>query len=363
MPPPCPSPASGGGDAGALSSCLRCRSMISRRDKMNLHRRRLLQLAAGAAALPALAPSARAQAYPSRPITIVVPLPPGGAYDLLARLLAEPMRAFLGQPVLVENIPGADRGIIKVVRAAPDGYTLGIGGWNTYVLRPAVFPMQHDLLKALEPITFLADSPYWIISKNAVPAKNLAELITWLKANAGKATAGTIAGGGSHVCGAYLQKSTGTTFQLVPYRGGAPALQDLVAGQIDFMCDFAANSLEQFRSGKVRAYAVMAKHRWYAASEIPTADEAGLPGFYISNWSGLWAPAGTPQDIIGKLNATIVAALAGCNHPQALPRLGTRNAAGRAANPAGAARAAQGRGREVVPDRRGGGHQGIGEQA
>jgi tripartite-type tricarboxylate transporter receptor subunit TctC len=220
------------------------------------------------------------------------------------------MRAFLGQPVLVENIPGADRGIIKVVRAAADGYTLGIGGWNTHVLRPAVFPMQHDLIKELEPIAFLADAPYWIISKNAVPAKNLRELIAWLKANPGKATAGTIAGGGSHVCGAYLQTSTDTSFQFVPYRGGAPALQDLVAGQIDFMCDFAANSLEQFRSGNVRAYAVMAKHRWHAAPEVPTADEAGLPGFYISNWSGLWAPAGTPQPIIAKLNAAIVAALA-----------------------------------------------------
>jgi len=280
---------------------------------MTLDRRRLLQLAAGAAASPALTRRARAQAYPSRPITIVVPLPPGGAYDLLARLLAEPMRVSLGQPVLVENIPGADRGIIKVVRAAPDGYTLGIGGWNTYVLRPAVFPMQHDLLKELEPIAFLADSPYWIISKNAVPAKNLAELIAWRKASHGKTTAGTVAGGGSHVCGAYLQNSTGTTFQFVPYRGGAPALQDLVAGQIDFMCDFAANSLEQFRSGNVRAYAVMAKHRWHAAPEVPTADEAGLPGFYISNWSGLWAPAGTPQPIIAKLNATIVAALADKN--------------------------------------------------
>jgi tripartite-type tricarboxylate transporter receptor subunit TctC len=143
-----------------------------------------------------------------------------------------------------------------------------------------------------------------------VPAKNLRELIAWLKANPGKATAGTIAGGGSHVCGAYLQTSTGTTFQFVPYRGGAPALQDLVAGQIDFMCDFAANSLEQFRSGNVRAYAVMAKHRWQPAPDVPTADEAGLPGFYISNWSGLWAPAGTPQPIIAKLNAAIVAALA-----------------------------------------------------
>ena len=177
--------------------------MIStKRQAMALHRRRLLQFAAGAAAVPALARTASAQAYPSRPITMVVPLPPGGAYDLLARLLAEPMRAFLGQPALVENIPGADRGIIKVVRAAADGYTLGIGGWNTYVLRPAVFPMQHDLIKELEPIAFLADAPYWIISKNALPAKDLKELIAWLKANPGKASAGTTgAGGGSHVCG------------------------------------------------------------------------------------------------------------------------------------------------------------------
>src|SRR5205807_10636093 len=144
---------------------------------MTLHRRRLLQLAAGAAASPALTRRARAQAYPSRPITMVVPLPPGGAYDILARLLAEPMRVFLGQPVLVENIPGADRGIIKLVRAAPDGYTLGIGGWTTYVLRPAVFPMQPALLQGLEPIAFVADSAYWVLSTTAVLATNFAQLI------------------------------------------------------------------------------------------------------------------------------------------------------------------------------------------
>src|SRR5438874_6091629 len=276
---------------------------------MTLDRRRLLQLAAGAAASPALTRRARAQAYPSRPITIVVPLPPGGAYDILARLLAEPMRVSLGQPVLVENIPGADRGIIKVVRAAADGYTLGIGGWNTYVLRPAVFPIQHDLIKELEPIAFLADSPYWIISKNAVPAKNLAELIAWLKAN-GKATAGTVAGGGSHVCGAYLQNSTGTTFQFVPYRGGAPALQDLVAGQIDFMCDLAANSLAQYRNGNIKALAVMAKTRWFAAPDVPSTDEAGVPGVYISTWHGFWTPKNTPADVVGRINAAAYAAMA-----------------------------------------------------
>jgi tripartite-type tricarboxylate transporter receptor subunit TctC len=243
-----------------------------------------------------------------------VPLPAGGAYDVLARLLAEQMRASLGHPVLVENIPGADRGIVKVVRAAPDGYTLGFGGWASYVLRPAIFSIQHDLLKELDPIAFLADAPYWIISKNAVPAKDLKELIAWLKANPGKASAGTTgAGGGSHVCGVYLQSNSGTTFQFVPYRGGAPALQDLVAGQIDFICDFAANSLQQVRGGNMRAYAVMTKNRWEPAPEIPTADEAGLPGLYISNWSGLWTPTGTPKAVIAKLNAAIVAALANPN--------------------------------------------------
>jgi tripartite-type tricarboxylate transporter receptor subunit TctC len=280
---------------------------------MKLHRRQFLHVAAGAAALPALSRAARAQAYPTRPITMVVPLPAGGAYDVLARLLAEHMRASLGHPVLVENIPGADRGIIKVVRAAPDGYTLGVGGWTSYVLRPGVFPIQHDLLKELDPIALLADAPYWIISKNSVPATDLKQLIAWLKASPDKASAGTTTGGGSHVCSVYLQNSTGTTFQLVPYRGGAPALQDLIAGQIDFMCDFAANSLQQVRSGNVRAYAVLAKSRWQAAPEIPTVDEAGLPGLYISNWSGLWAPAGTPPAIIAKLNAAIVAALADSN--------------------------------------------------
>jgi tripartite-type tricarboxylate transporter receptor subunit TctC len=289
---------------------------------MKLRRRQFLHLAAGAAALPALSRAVRAQAYPTRPITMVVPLPAGGAYDVLARLLAEHMRASLGHPVLVENIPGADRGIIKVVRAAPDGYTLGVGGWTSYVLRPGFFPMQHDLLKELDPIALLADAPYWIISKTSLPATDLKQLIAWLKANPGKASAGTTAGGGSHVCSVYMQNSTGTTFQLVPYRGGAPALQDLIAGQIDFMCDFAANSLQQLRGGNVRAYAVLAKSRWQAAPEIPTVDEAGLPGLYISNWSGLWAPAGTPPAIIAKLNAAIVAALADSNIRQRYIELG-----------------------------------------
>ena len=201
------------------------------------------------------------------------------------------MRTTLGQPVIVENIPGADRGIIKVIRAEPDGYTLGLGGWAPYVLRPLVFSLPFDLQKDLEPVAFLADAPFWILSKKDIPAKNMAEFIAWLKANSGKASAGTTgAGGGSHLCGLYLQNTTGPSFQFIPYRGGAPALQDLVGGQIDFYCDLAANSLPQVRAGNIKAFAMMAKTRWPAAPEIPTGDEAGLPAFYISNWTGIWAP-------------------------------------------------------------------------
>lgn len=290
---------------------------------MKLLRRGFLYLAAWAAALPILPLIARAQDYPSRPITIVVPLPPGGAYDVVARLLADHMRTTLGQPVIVENIPGADRGILKVIRAEPDGYTLGIGGWAPYVLRPLVFSLPFDLLKDLEPVAFVADAPFWIVAKNAIPAKDLKEFIAWLKANPGKASAGTTGpGGGGHLCGIYLQDKTGVKFEFIPYRGGAPALQDLVGGQIDFICDFAANSLPQVRAGRVKAFAVMARSRWAAAPEIPTADEAGLPGLYISNWTGLWASPGTPRAIIDKINAAVVAALADASVRQRYVELG-----------------------------------------
>ena len=277
---------------------------------MKFLRRSFLPLAA-AAALALLLPDAKAQEFPSRPVTLVVPLPAGGAFDALARLLAEHMRTTLGQPVVVENIPGADRGIIKVMRAEPDGHTLGVGGWAPYVLRPLVFSLPFDLQKDLEPVAFVGDAPFWIIAKKNFPAQNLTEFIAWLKANPGKASAATTgAGGGSHLCGLHLQNTIGTSFQFVPYRGGAPALQDLVGGQTDFYCDLAANSLAQVRAGNVKAFAMMSKTRWAAAPEVPTGDEAGLPGLYISNWTGLWAPAGTPKAIIDKINAAVAAALA-----------------------------------------------------
>jgi tripartite-type tricarboxylate transporter receptor subunit TctC len=265
-----------------------------------------------AAHLQTVAP-ATAQVYPSRPITMIMPLPPGGAVDALARVLAEHMRASLGQPLVIENVSGAGGtlAVARVARAAPDGYTLGIGNWSSYVASGAVYPLQYDLLKDLEPVALLPSVPYWIVAKKSPPPKDLKELIAWLKANPDKASAGTTgASSASHLCGIHFQNSTGTRFQLVPYRGGAPALQDLVGGQIDLMCDLAANDLAMVRSGQIKAYAVMAKTRWFAAPDIPTADEAGVPGIYVSTWHGFWVAKGTPRDVVGKLNAAAMSAMA-----------------------------------------------------
>jgi tripartite-type tricarboxylate transporter receptor subunit TctC len=202
-------------------------------------------------------------------------------------------------------------GVGRVARAAPDGYTLGIGQSGQYVANGAIYPLQYDVLKDFEPVVLLPNVPYWIIAKKAIPANDLKELIVWLKTNPDKGSAGHAGiGGAAHLCGIYFQNRTGTRFQLVPYRGGAPMLQDLVGGQIDFICDLAANSLPMVRSGQIKAYAVMAKTRWFAAPEIPTTDEAEVPGIYVSTWCGLWVPKGTPKEVIAKLNAAAVGAMA-----------------------------------------------------
>ncbi len=280
---------------------------------MNYESLRFLSLVAGAAAVLAMPNIASAQGYPSRPITIVVPLAPGGAVDALARNLAEHMTTTLGQPVIIENVAGAGGsvGVARVARAAPDGYTIGTGTASQYVGSAAIYSVQYDLLKDFEPVVLLPSVPYWIVTKAALPVKDLKELIVWLKANSDKSSGGAVGVGmGSHLCGIMFQQNTGTKFQMVPYRGGAPALQDLVAGQVDLMCDLAANSLSQARAGRIKPLAVLAKERWFAAPDVPTGDEAGVPGLYVSTWHGLWVPKGTPKEIVEKINSAAVKAMA-----------------------------------------------------
>ena len=272
----------------------------------------LLRIAAGCVLLWGGIAAAPAQVYPSRPITMVVPFAAGGPVDTVARILSEPMRATLGQSIIVENVTGAagSIGVGRVARAAPDGYTLSIGHWSTHVVNGAIYPLPYDLLRDLEPIVLLPSNPMIVVSKSAVPAKNLNEFVGWIKANEGKVSAGTAgAGSATHIAGVYFQNVTGTRFQFVPYRGTGPALQDLVAGQIDFIVDQASNSLQHVRDGKIRAYAVTASARLPSAPDIPPVAEAGLPSLDISVWYGLWAPKGTPKEIIAKLNAAAVQAL------------------------------------------------------
>jgi tripartite-type tricarboxylate transporter receptor subunit TctC len=264
---------------------------------------------------------ASAQSYPSRPITVVVPFAAGGPTDTIALILAEGMQKALGQPLVVENVAGAagSIGVGRVVQAAPDGYTIGIGHWSTHVLNGAIYALPYDLRTDLAPIAMVAANPQIIIGKIALPADNLMQLITWLKSNPDRALQGTAGiGSPSHVAGVYFQNITGMRFQFVPYRGGAPAMRALLAGQMDLGFEQAANVLPHIRNGTIKAYAVTGNARLAAAPEIPTVDEAGLPSFYISVWHGLWAPSGTPSAVIAKLNAAVVKALA---DPQVRQRL------------------------------------------
>jgi tripartite-type tricarboxylate transporter receptor subunit TctC len=257
--------------------------------------------------------SAVAQTYPSRPITIIAPFPPGGPSDALARILSGPLEAALGQPIVIENVGGAGGtiGAARVARAEPDGYTLLIGQWGTQVVNPVTYNLAYDAANDFAPIALIANTPQLIIARKDFPASDVRELIAWLKANPDKAQAGTVgAAGGAQVAGMYFQQITGTRFGFVPYRGGAPAMQDLVAGRVDIMFDQAANAIAQVRAGTIRAYAVMTAERWHLAPDIPTIDESGAQGLHVSYWHALWAPKATPPDIIAKVNAAVVSALA-----------------------------------------------------
>jgi len=271
---------------------------------------RKLGLAAALAILAGIA-GAQAQTYPSRPITLIVPFPAGGSTDAVGRILVERMRTSLGQPIVIENVGGAGGsiGVGRVARAAPDGYTLDIGQWDTHVANGATYPLAYDLMKDFEPIALISSNPFLVLARKTMPADDLKGLIAWLKANPDKASQ-AIPTAGSHVAGILLQKQTDTRFAFVPYRGGGPAMQDLVAGQIDMMIIQAAVALPQVRGGAIKAYAVTAKSRFAAAPGVPTVDEAGLPGLHISGWFALFAPRGTPKPVIDKLNGAVVEALA-----------------------------------------------------
>jgi tripartite-type tricarboxylate transporter receptor subunit TctC len=267
---------------------------------------------AALAALLIFGGNARAESFPSHPITLVVPFSAGGPTDAMARILADHMRTTLGQNLVIENVTGAagSLGVGRVVRAAPDGYTVSIGHLGTHVANGAIYKLGYDLVADLEPVVLLPSNPMIIVSKNAVPAKTLQELIEWLKAKPTPATAGTAgAGSGSHIAGLYFENVTGIKLQYVPYRGTAPALTDLVAGQIDIIIDQTSNSIAQVRAGTIRAYAVTDDKRVESASDVPTTDEGGLSGFHMTLWSGLWVPKGTPKEIVAGINAAAVDAM------------------------------------------------------
>ncbi len=276
-------------------------------------------------ALLSLCASANAETFPSRPLTIVVPFAAGGPSDVMSRILAERMKTSLGETVLVEDVTGAAGtiGVGRVVHSAPDGYTIGFGHLGTHVANGAIYKLNYDLIADLEPVVLLPSNPMIIVSKNAAPAKTLQELLAWIKAKPEPATAGTAgAGSGSHIAGLALESATGIKLQYVPYRGTAPALNDLVAGQIDIIVDQLSNSINQVRAGNIRGYAVTDTKRAEQAPDIPTTDEAGLPGFHMTLWSGLWVPKGTPKEIVAKLNAAAVEALGDPQVREALEKLG-----------------------------------------
>jgi tripartite-type tricarboxylate transporter receptor subunit TctC len=253
-----------------------------------------------------------AEKFPAHPITIVVPFSAGGPSDAMTRILAERMKTTLGEAILVENTTGAGGsiGVGRVVHSAPDGYTIGFGHLGTHVANGAIYKLGYDLVADLEPVVLLPSNPMIIVSKNAVPAKSLKELLAWLKSRPQPATAGTAgAGSGTHIAGLAFEAASGVKLQYVPYRGTGPAMNDLVAGQIDVIVDQLSNSINQVRAGTIRAYAVTDAKRAEQAPDIPTTDEAGLSGFRMTLWSGLWVPKGTPSGIVAKLNAAAVDAL------------------------------------------------------
>jgi tripartite-type tricarboxylate transporter receptor subunit TctC len=266
-----------------------------------------------------------AQSYPTRPITMIVPLAAGGATDMISRIVAEHMKTTLGQPIVIDNVPTAAGtvGVARAARAAPDGYTLSAGDQTSFVMSSITNPVQYDTVRDFAPISLLSTSPVVFLGKSSLPQRNLRDLIGWLRENPGKASLATFGqGSGPHIVGAAFQLNTATRMQAVPYRGTPPALQDLIAGQVDVMFAELATALPHIRDRNVQAFAVLASARSAAAPEIPTIEEAGGPALHITTWRGLWTPQGTPPGIIEKLNAAVVDALTDPKIQQRVAELG-----------------------------------------
>jgi tripartite-type tricarboxylate transporter receptor subunit TctC len=263
--------------------------------------------------------------YPSRPITMMIGFPPGGPTDALARILADAMKNNLGQAVVVETASGAAGTIAagRVAHADPDGYTIGIGNWSSHVGSPAVYSLDFDVHKDLQPISLLATSPLWILGRNAVPPNNATELIAWVKSRQEPITFGTVgSGSAAQLCGIYFQQKTGAHLQYVPYRGAGPAIQDLVSGQIELACLEASSTLPYVESAKMKAFAVLSEQRWPKSPNMPTMIESGVPGLSISFWHGLWTTKGTPKAVVDRLDVAVMAALADPAVRQHLEALG-----------------------------------------
>ncbi len=293
--------------------------------RLNLARPNLPSLAGMLLALIALAAPAHAETYPSHPVTMLVGYPPGGPTDTLARILAKGMESSLHQTVVVETVSGAAGTIAtgRVARAKPDGYTIGIGNWTSHVGAAAIYPLDYDIIKDLQPISLLAASPLWILGKNALPPNNAAELIAWLKAQSQPVTFGTVgAGSAAHLVGLSFGHKIGAHFQFVPYRGAGPAITDLIGGQIDLTCLEASATLPSVQAGKFKAYAVMSEKRWPKSPNTPTMIEAGVPGFSLSFWHGLWTTQGTPKAIVDRLDEAVKVALGDPVMHQRLETLG-----------------------------------------
>jgi tripartite-type tricarboxylate transporter receptor subunit TctC len=280
---------------------------------MTIVRRHFLQLAGGGFAAAALSGPAGAEAYPSHPITMIVPYPAGGPTDTVGRTVAERMRTELGQAIVLENVTGADGSIAlgRVARAAPDGYTIEVGNWSAHVINGAIYDLPYDLKTDFEPIALCARAPEVVLSKKTLPATDLRSLVAWAKEHSGNYTIGHAgAGSAPHIAALLFLKLTGTEAQLVAYRGSAPAVQDLVGGHIDIVITDPTTSIPQVRAGNLKGFAITAAKRIAAAAEFPTVDEAGMPGFYVATWNGLFAPKATPKAIVGRLNAAAMVALA-----------------------------------------------------